>query len=309
MVFSKIARGLRNWNKPNMIRRYLRVLFLNRFDRRSLVSDSFTFEVGSKCTLRCKHCCQLIPFGKQESYNADEILKDLRLITKVLKIQWFCLQGGEPFTHPQIARIIDEVGGMDIPGGIEIATNGTILLNNDIIKALKRNPHIRVRVSPYPCAEKQRTRLLSQLKENNINHAPYDGFHHGDNTWTYLGHFKEKREDDNEELNRIYRYCRKFMCIAKHKLVYFNGKIVECGKIPRIREIYAYENRNDWEEITVNGHSLKELEEKLARLIEQQDRYQCSEACRYCKIYTERFPPGIQLTQEEWREFQGRNNG
>ena len=42
--------------------------------------------VGTKCSLRCKDCCNLIPYVQQESYNVNEIIDNLNYVTKDVKI-------------------------------------------------------------------------------------------------------------------------------------------------------------------------------------------------------------------------------
>lgn len=49
--------------------------------------------VGTKCSLRCKDCCNLIPYVQQESYNVNEIIDNLNYVTKDVKINLLQIQG------------------------------------------------------------------------------------------------------------------------------------------------------------------------------------------------------------------------
>ena len=68
------------------------------------------FWIGQKCSLKCRLCCNLIPYMKQKSYNADELIKDFIFLAQNSRIEFLQIQGGEPFTHPNIVKIIDSVG-------------------------------------------------------------------------------------------------------------------------------------------------------------------------------------------------------
>lgn len=50
--------------------------------------------VGTSCTLRCRDCCNLIPYMPQISYDEEEIFENLDYITKEIKIDTLQIQGG-----------------------------------------------------------------------------------------------------------------------------------------------------------------------------------------------------------------------
>ena len=150
------------------------------------------FWVGTKCSLKCKNCCNLIPYLKQDSYMYEENLKDLEFLSQNFDIACLQVQGGEPFTHKMIDQIIYAIGKLNIRK-IEIASNGTILLNNKVLKALKENPHIYVRFSNYNCVEKRRQKVIEQLDANNISYKIYN-FITKESSWFDWGGGFMKRE-------------------------------------------------------------------------------------------------------------------
>ena len=268
--------------------------------------DYIVFMVGQKCSLKCKHCMHMIPYGEQRSYDAEEIIKDLKAVAKVCNIKYLQIQGGEPFTHPHIDYIIREVGKMRI-GCVEIPTNATILLNDNTIKALQDNPHLIVRISNYRCAEKAREKFIQQMKDNNINFISYD-FMFNDDTWYFTGAMEEQKETDDEKLKQIYEWCTA-NCKADIKVTMADGVFMRCAKIPIIREVYNYYDKLDYEEVDVRKLRKRPfsnffIRKGIKKYIKHRNEYR--EACRYCSIYPEHVPGGIQLTKEEYEEIQNK---
>ena len=74
--------------------------------------EFMVFWIGQKCSLKCKLCCNLIPYMKQNSYNINEILSDFKFLSQNSKIKFLQIQGGEPFTHPNITQILDFIGNI-----------------------------------------------------------------------------------------------------------------------------------------------------------------------------------------------------
>ena len=264
------------------------------------------FWVGTKCTLKCKLCCNLIPYIAQESSNSDEILKDLEFICKNVHIQTLQIQGGEPFTHPNADKIIDFVGNLKNIDKVEIATNGTLQLKQNVIDALKKNPHITVRVSDYDCAKNLQDKIIKQLEENNINFYAYK-FMYGNNTWFSTGGVNETREENDEKVKKTYDICDEKGCVT-----YYNGKILTCGKIPAIKLLYNCEQHESYDEVDVRQIRLayskpffdnKDFKLRKSIKLFYKNYHQFKEQCRYCKITGEKHPAAQQLTQNELKEI------
>lgn len=276
------------------------------FKRKLIDVDYIVFMVGQKCSLKCKHCMHMIPYGEQKSYDAKEIIEDLKAVEKVCNIKYLQIQGGEPFTHPDIAYIINEVGKMKI-GGVEIPTNATIHLKDDVIKALKDNPHLKVRISHYKCAEKQREKFIKQLEENGIDYIMYD-FMFKDETWYFTGALDEKIERDDDKLKEIWNWCLG-ICEADIKTTMADGVLMRCAKIPIIREVYNFHDKQDYEEVEIRSlrksiFGLSRIARGIKKYIKHKDEYR--EACRCCAIYEEHVPGGIQMTNEEYEEMKAK---
>lgn len=256
--------------------------------------------VGSKCTLKCKNCCNLIPYTEQKSFNHLEILKDVKKLHDSSEVNLFQIQGGEPFTHPDIDEIITEIGKLKIRE-VQIATNGTFFLNDKTLKSLQNNPHIQIRISDYECSKKQRINFIKQLENNNINYSIY-GFDNGDRNWFNSGGINEKCAND-DEVQKIYKNC-----LNKHCHLLHDGKLIVCGKIPSIREIYNYKKQKSYEEVNIRKYSNNKLGKFLLKMALKKfyaKTHLHREACRYCIETNESIPAAIQLTKDELLNFKG----
>ena len=107
--------------------------------------------VGQCCNLRCKNCCHLIPYMEQKLYDIEQIIHDCQMLFELCEVEFFSIVGGEPFTHPELYRLMDFVAqSPNIKKG-KIVTNGTILPQSRMIKSLKGlNGKLEIRIDGYP---------------------------------------------------------------------------------------------------------------------------------------------------------------
>lgn len=120
--------------------------------RNKKVSVSFLeIWVGQFCNLKCKHCCHLIPYLEQKLYDMEQIIADCRKFFQWCEVEYFSIVGGEPFSHPDLEKLINFIAVCpDIKKG-KIVTNGTILPNKRIVNALKcLEGKLEIRIDGYP---------------------------------------------------------------------------------------------------------------------------------------------------------------
>lgn len=247
--------------------------------------------VGQKCTLRCKNCCNLIPYCNQRSYSVYDCIEDLKKLTRIAKIQKFQIQGGETLTHPNIDVFIDEIGKMNFKE-IELATNGTILLNKKTLEALKRNPNIFVRISNYKCCKKIRTKVLEQLEKEKIRYSVYS-FMYGDLDWFDSGDLNCVRQEENETVQKTYLDCQNKPCWTLA-----DGKLTTCGKIPILQQLKKDFYVNSYDEVEIRKiDNEEELKNQLNNYIEHY--FDFKEHCRYCLGTNTRIEGGIQLKNKD----------
>lgn len=202
------------------------------------------FWCGTKCSLHCKNCCNLIPYIKQESFNANEILEDFAFLSQKIKIGYVQIQGGEIFTHPNAAQIINALGLYKNIDKISLTTNGSIVPKLEVIEALKNNPHIRVTISNYQCIDTaKRQKLIDLFEQNHITYHLYE-FLYDNGQWFDYGNIYQKRTSKEQAITN-YRDCHEKYCIT-----FADGFLYACGKIRGINEIYGEDmvaNKSDYQ--------------------------------------------------------------
>ncbi|MCX2716485.1 radical SAM protein [Helicobacter sp. MIT 21-1697] len=197
--------------------------------------DFFVFWCGTKCSLHCKNCCNLIPYMKQESFNVQEILADFAFLANYCEIKSLQIQGGELFTHPNVAQIIANLAQYKIPR-ISLTTNGSIVPKEELLQVLKDNPNVQITISNYDCIPQKREKLINVLEQHNIAYNKYE-FMYGNGQWFDYGNVHQKRVSV-ERAKANYRDCDEKYC-----LTFADGFLYTCGKIRAINEIYGEDMR------------------------------------------------------------------
>lgn len=95
-----------------------------------------TFFVNWACNLRCRECW-LYGYNYSENLWLNDVIKqtmsfDLfkKVVSELLSNQprtSFCLMGGEPYLHPELARMVQIVKSTSKDSYIDVNTNGTLL--------------------------------------------------------------------------------------------------------------------------------------------------------------------------------------
>lgn len=194
------------------------------------------FWVGTRCSLRCKNCGNLIPYVDQVSFDSAKILDNLAYICRQVKIEKMQIQGGEPFTHKDIARIIDACAQIDHIEKIEISTNGTILPNEETIRVLaKHADKVTVRFSVYGCVdEKSRQQKIDALKLNGVKVGSYQ-FMFATGEWFDSGDYWQERNENGEQVKTIYKNCNNRFCwTLADDYMACCGKILALGMLKKL---------------------------------------------------------------------------
>lgn len=220
--------------------------------------------LGTKCSLRCKDCNNLMPyFKKQEEFDVEEIISSLEIITqnigKLLKCE---LIGGEPFLMKNMRHVLEYVLENEKIECVEITTNGTILPRPEVVELL-RNPRVIVRVSDYGTVVEQSS-MIEFLGKNQIRYVVLDS-----GNWITPGGV-EKRHKDALTLKKEYASCSSgYICKTLYK-----DRIFACA---RAASLYDLGFMKEPECIRVNENFKAEyLKKFLLR--------EFSIACDYCDI-------------------------
>ena len=258
----------------------------------SLYLPFLVFWVGQRCTMHCKHCCNLIPYANQRLYNIDASLEALELLLQVATIERVQIQGGEPLTHPRLVEYIERIAQYPIQE-VSMTTNGTILFHEELLHTLQKYPHIHITISDYEVRKEKREKVMKQLQEYGISYSLYN-FLYGNGEWFYSGDFSQKRNDDDQEVTTIYEQCVNKICWTLAE-----GKLAVCGKIIILNQQYCLSTHDahnilDLSLLKKEGGRVKE---SLITFIDNSQFFK--EGCRYCLGTKQKVSPAIQLMLEE----------
>lgn len=219
--------------------------------------------LGTKCSLRCKDCNNLMPlFKPQEDTDVEKTIHSLSIIeeraTSILKCE---LIGGEPFLSKSMERILTYVINSQVIKNIEITTNGTIIPSEKILPLLK-NSKVLVRISDYGNVV-NKDRIIYFLEINAIQYIVLEL-----GKWTSPGGIKQ-RNRDKETLKKLYDKCPSgYYC----KTLY-EDKLFACARAASLHKLGYMPD----EYVEVNDHLNSEtIKNFLLR--------DYSIACDYCDI-------------------------
>lgn len=223
--------------------------------------------LGTKCSLRCKECNNLMPYFKpQKDLNIEKILQSLEILNEKVNSILKCeLIGGEPFLSKNLKEVISYLLRSEKIHKIEITTNGTIMPEKDLIPSLV-NEKVTVLISDYGDLV-DKDKLIHYLTLNKIKYAILEG-----GKWISPGGI-EKRGRSKEVLQKYYNNCGSgYIC----KTLY-EDKIFSCA---RAASLYALGCMKEEEYVSINNNlDINEIKQFWLK--------DYSEACDYCDIACE----------------------
>ena len=110
---------------------------------------SGTFELTPLCNMNCRMC--YVRLSKEEQASSGRLKSAEEWLNLARKARengmlFLLITGGEPFTHPEIRTIIEELHKMGFI--LTINTNGT-MIDEETVSWLKKSPPSRVNVTLY----------------------------------------------------------------------------------------------------------------------------------------------------------------
>ena len=239
------------------------------------------FALTTSCTLKCKNCCNYIPYIKKEdalttSFEEFKSQLDNLFISRgrgINRIYNLILLGGEPLLVKDLPLIVDYAAKNKKISNIWIISNGTIIPNEKLICAMKKhNKKINFRISNYLSNEKLKNvlkhdEIIKKLKENNIQY-----YYDAKTEWEYVTEKIEKTNRTKEKNKKYYLKCQ-HPCISV-----LNGNVFACPRAGTFYRMHLYEFAPD-EEISLNKPD-KNLKKKFIDLYSKT----CFSACAYCTM-------------------------
>lgn len=173
-------------------------------------------DVTSKCTLKCKHCSNMMQYY-ENPYDIDEqiILDDYsRMLDIVDWIDELLIIGGEPFVYRKLDSLIKKIKEKketdNKVGVIQIVTNGTIVPDDHMLKILK-DSQVFVFVSNYGTKSRNIEKLVNKLCEYEIDYEVMDLLY-----WVDVEQYVDAKDIMSDEKRMIWRND---MCSTLHRVV------------------------------------------------------------------------------------------
>lgn len=113
---------------------------------------SITLIVNQRCSLHCKCCTSYMneyPVEERKDVPLERIEKDIDLFFDAMdSVGTVTIMGGEPFMHPDIAKIVQKLLTKKNFGIVSIATSGTFPIKDEQLEGLD-DPRVNVSFSNY----------------------------------------------------------------------------------------------------------------------------------------------------------------
>jgi len=242
------------------------------FFRNGLYYSNIELAVTTNCTLRCKDCCHFTTKFSHAPFTSSDILIDdlKKLLNSIERIDEFRVLGGEPLLYPDLYKIIQFLLSSEKIGGVEIVTNGTLSLPQEI-ENMFPNERLNIYVSNYGAL----SRKISEYESNSRINANISG---EDDSWYDHGNliFKSKT---SEELKTQFAKCYKERCVM------FEGKLYSCATSAFGYSLGAFQlSPTEYVDLR-NAKDKRDIQKQLKAL----KHHKYITACSYCNWGTDQF--------------------
>lgn len=261
----------------------------NKIDKKTFISF-LVFITNYSCNLRCKDCANFVPYlpeEKKRCFSFEEIKQDMDILESFVFVNRLQFQGGEPLLHKELDKIIIYAVGLSSIKNITISTNGTILLNEKLLKVCKDN-NVLIRISNYGKINQQKvSKLISQCKKYDIQFQTYNMARGTEKEpfWCDLGGLDTPKNCNDLEVTKIYASCCFRKCYTLSE-----GLLTKCSRSPvgHMAGVYPF-----FPQDFVNIRKEKDmLKLKIQGFIADEKFMEC---CRYCNGTKDKIKPAIQL--------------
>lgn len=241
--------------------------------------------ITTKCTLKCKECCNLIQFY-QDSYqiSGHDIIYDIKNLSNIAKkILRLRLLGGEPLLHPELPRIVEQILQYKNIKNIEIVTNGTLTLSREMIEVLIKSERVSIDISNYGEKSIKQKELIAQLENNNIRYSTQKEriFWTAQADCSYRGRNESQLMDVLSKCNMD--------CISM-----LNGEIHLCPRSSHGMDLGIIpNNKTDYYNVR-QMESIKEGKKNIYRLLNTRSII----ACNYCDTYRWKELPQVRAAEQ-----------
>lgn len=238
------------------------------------------FVMTTKCSLRCRDCSNLMQYyTNPENIEFETIKRSIRRLLDVVdEISTLTILGGEPLLYPDITKIIELLLGKEKIKRIRIITNGTLLIKDEKLLELLKQPKMYVYISNYGKLSRRKDELIDIFKEENIEHY----ITKEEVLWSNCGTLDQKKRTE-QELERQFEKC------ASDCLSLFKGELHYCPRSAHGTDLGYIPKRNGDYVDLLEEKPYRRMREELFRLINRKPQYILP--CDYCDKGTKHMTP------------------
>lgn len=258
--------------------------------------DFLVIDIVEHCNLNCQNCDHFSPISEPEYLDPDDYEGNIKKLAALLSnsgvlLGELCLEGGEPFLHPQINRIIKISRKYFSQCKISIYSNGTLCLkqSEDTWK-LMRECNVGLEITKYPI-DFDYSSVESKCIEEHVRFN-YFGGTNCEKTSVH----KPLDLNGNQNKYKSFHECYmgNGMCT-----VFKDGKIYPCTMAPNIYHFNSYFKKNiaisERDYLLISQcESGEQILDFLANPIP---------ACRYCKVQEWTYGHKWATTKKDIREW------
>lgn len=202
----------------------------------NLREKQLSIHITSHCTLNCKLCAVLVPYGRElhllKQISYAQIVKDIDACFSIYSyIEDITINGGEPLMHPNLPKIIAYcMRYVDQFHRLRIFSNGTIYPSASLISTLKEySSTVELVIDHYgPNLSVKANEIIRNFETEHIPVRVNEYFGNSQHCggWVDLGDPSTNRNISDEMLQRQFLNCHN----AQYKcLTIYNGQLTNCG--------------------------------------------------------------------------------
>lgn len=255
--------------------------------------------ITTYCNLKCKHCLAFIPYYKdKKSMSYDTAKKILHKYFEVVdSVEHFTITGGEPLLNKDVYLILQEAFEYidRIKISIDFVTNGTLLINEDILKLFAQyKDKTKIILSNYGDS------LSTKIRDNEENLKKYNISYriskfYGDDLYydgwiDFTNHDLKWKSIDDRDKN-----AQKCVHGQGKYFVINDGEIHRCSRqFWRIHENIIPKVEGEYVPLLDDSISVERKRELLNNMISQKSGTSCAYCVGLCNG-AERVMPAQQL--------------
>lgn len=273
----------------NTCKKYLNILDAQREE--SSIKNMIhvlEFVISRKCTLDCLECGQRVGRIKREFpekyvvYPYERIIEDIDIIMdNVDTVGTFSIIGGEPFTHPRLAEIIQHCLTKDNVAIIAITTNGICKMTEEMLKKMKSD-RVKINFSNYTQSLSEKQKILF---DENVELVKACGLNCNVTTPVW-GRVMDTVDVDPSIEESYYKFT-KSTCVFGPSVS--NGTFFACP----VTELYDKLEEADVSKDKIVLSEETNVREKIHELLNKEYYETCRHRCGN-KLYGEQVSPGVQ---------------